>query len=555
MCNVCEFIGGDFKEWGQFMKEDEDEERSMKKTDNVVFLSAPTGTGKTTFILHSFSDFVVREKKGRILILVPRIILQSQMENILKKFFIGKDDLQKYLSSIRIMTYQALENAIWRGEEIGKFYAVVCDEAHYFVQDILFNPNAQASFDWLCNFISNKQGLVICQSATLDLFQETLVKKLKLKPVKAELDSNKQRCGKLRAGFVRAGEYLGAYYEYRMERELSDEKIAVQYLVNREEMENILIRAEGKRLCFVSNKKHGEELEKSLRSNGTNVLFVSAENKETDGMEAVSSLVCDSTFPSDVLIATSVLDVGVNILDAKVSTVILDTYDQTTFIQMLGRIRLVKEQKVTVYIFRRDVRYFKNWRDTLMPRIQFLFDMFHIPEEYWAINIIRKLQSNKYVDACAFHEYEGRLRFNSLLQRKLGSQLVEFDEIIAGLEEDSEYFIKKQLSWLGLDETFSAQNYASVANRKQRRNELIVAIQKKCKLSCKESLTKEEISETLQNIKEDVRGLDKQYLRSNEKLSVEKFRFICQNEHLPFYVVQREAERKQVYWLIDLSKE
>ena len=89
MCNVCEFIGGDFKEWGQFMKEDEDEERSMKKTDNVVFLSAPTGTGKTTFILHSFSDFVVREKKGRILILVPRIILQSQMENILKKFFIG----------------------------------------------------------------------------------------------------------------------------------------------------------------------------------------------------------------------------------------------------------------------------------------------------------------------------------------------------------------------------------------------------------------------------------------------------------------------------------
>lgn len=556
MSNVMEFIGEDCKIWGQFIKNVAGTRESEERIDNVVFLSAPTGTGKTTFILKVFSEFVISEKKGRILILVPRTILQNQMQRILMNFFAGKNSFQEYVSSIQVMTYQALENAVLHGEYIGKFYAVICDEAHYFVEDALFNADVQTSFNWLCNFIASKQGLVICQSATLDLFQKILIETLDLKPINEEPDNNKQVNKGGRVYFSRRGEYKGGYYEYRMKRELPSEKVLVRYLVSRQEMEYILVHAEGKRLCFVSNKKHGEELQNALQNNHISAQFVTAENKETNGKDTVSSLVCDSKFQSDVLIATSVLDVGVNILDKNVSAVILESCDQTTFIQMLGRIRLMKEQKVVVYIFKRDVKYFKNWRENIVPRMQFQMDMLKIPKEYQAANIIEKLmQGNGYVDTCAFNIHGGKLQLNSLLQKKLSNQLVEFNEIIEGLEEDGEYFIKKQLSWLGLEDTYSVQNYASVANKKQRREEVIAAIRKKCMPSPKKSFTKNEISEVLQKIKEDVRSLNKECLRSNETLSVEKFRNICQNEQLPFYIVQREADRKQVYWLVDLLNE
>ncbi|MBR1646262.1 MAG: hypothetical protein IJ685_05720 [Selenomonadaceae bacterium] len=51
-----------------------------------------------------------------------------------------------------------------------------------------------------------------------------------------------------------------------------------------------------------------------------------------------------------VLIATSVLDNGVNLKDSAIKHVVIDMLDQTEFIQMLGRVRISKNATVKLYV-------------------------------------------------------------------------------------------------------------------------------------------------------------------------------------------------------------
>lgn len=553
MTRVTDIIGEEFRDWGEV---DWDAITYKPFHANVVFLSAPTGTGKTTFALQVFSKFIVDSKKdGRVLILVPRRILKEQMERSLIEIFAGEADFEYYVKNIRILTYQALERAILEGENIGEFYTVICDETHYFVDDTLFNPQTQLSFDWICDFISKPDGIVVFQSATLNEFRDMIVRKMELCPISqppSPVSSEKIDGVRRLKVSVTGGTYPSRYFNYEIERDIPP--VQVKYLVSESERLEVLKSRckESKALCFVSNKAQGEELSVALTKGGVKTLFVTAENKERAGAEAVSCLVRDSKFPSGVLIATSVLDVGVNIIDEKVSILILDTCDKNTFLQMAGRIRLKAEQNLTIYIFRRDIRFFKNWRENIIPRLQFQVELSRIPEKYVSAHILQNMaQKESYVDKNAFFFQNGQVKLNKLTEFGLRDRYQNFNDIICGLEKDSEYFIKKELAWLGLEDSFNIDNYASKDIREQRRMEIIAMIRELCIPISDSGDTKEKIHEKLQHMKPEIRNLDKDFIRSNESLSVEKFRKICKYEQLPFTIVQKEVNHKQMYWLIE----
>lgn len=257
-------------------------------------------------------------------------------------------------------------------------------------------------------------------------------------------------------------------------------------------------------------------------------LFVSADNKEKESADVVDSLVQDSRFSADVLLATSVLDVGVNIEDDSVSVIILDTFNRTSFLQMLGRVRVKPEQDITVYIFKRNVRYFKNRKESLRPRLQFQMDMAKVSDSYLLSKIAQALlQDEFWVDKSAIYFFKGRPRLNRLILTKLQEQFDGINTTIVGLEGDEEYHIKEQLQWLGVEETFSVQHYASAEIRKERRQAVIIAIRETCQPSSKDGLSKQEVSKKLQNIKGEIRSLDIHHLRSNETLSIGRFKEIC----------------------------
>lgn len=555
MTKVVDYVGDDFKQWGHLGKETSS---GIPYLDNVIFLSAPTGTGKSTFALQVFSKFIVdSSKKGRVLILVPRKILKEQMERTFIRLFAEEKEFDHYAASIKILTYQALETAILHGENVGEFSAVICDEAHYFIEDTLFNPYTQLSFEWIQHFVSKVRGITVFQSATLDQFRDMLIAKMNLKPVIPLEPPKKKQKGILEVEAYYDNEYYGKYYDYQVEGEPSP--VRVKYLTSEEERLEILKKTSKyskKSLCFVGNKARGEELSKELEDAGVKTLFITAENKDDSGAEAVSGLVQDSKFPSGILIATSVLDVGVNILDKQVSTLILDTCDRTTFLQMAGRIRLKEDQELTIYIFRRDIRFFKNWRESIMPRLQFQVEMSKVPADHVSAHILQTLiERETFVDRNAFFFQDGQVWMNELTGLGLRNKLLNINDILEGLENDPEYFIKKQLAWLGLEDSFNIDNYASKDIREQRRMEIIAMIRDQCILPSDGGDTKEKIHEKLQHMKPEIRNLDKDFIRSNESLSVEKFKKICKYEQLPFTINQKEVNRRQMYWLVETSAE
>lgn len=164
---MTESLGDEYKDWGRIDRPDDYYVmRYGAKTyaENVVFLSAPTGTGKTTFVLKVFADYQISQKWAHVLILVPRKILAEQLQSIWMDFLATKEteDFARYAARLQIKTYQGLENELARGRNFEEFDCVVCDKCHYFIEDALFNANTQASFTWLCNFIREQRTLTVC---------------------------------------------------------------------------------------------------------------------------------------------------------------------------------------------------------------------------------------------------------------------------------------------------------------------------------------------------------------------------------------------------------
>jgi len=116
--------------------------KNMELGYNYGFWSEPD-SGKTTMIFEHLVPFVEKENK-KILFLYPRDAMKQQLK-------------AKYFSeSIEYMSYQSLEASIEKNVILPNYDYIVCDEAHYFIEDASFNTNTELSFD----FINNQKNSV-----------------------------------------------------------------------------------------------------------------------------------------------------------------------------------------------------------------------------------------------------------------------------------------------------------------------------------------------------------------------------------------------------------
>lgn len=128
-----------------------------------VFISAPTGHGKNYFIEHTLIPYVEdlngeHNTEQRVLILSNRLALREQIKNRLAN---GDDDTEAeydpeedmktyhpYGPYVDVMTYQSLLHRAKSLEQKQKqknarsrYIYVICDEAHFFTSDSMFNPH------------------------------------------------------------------------------------------------------------------------------------------------------------------------------------------------------------------------------------------------------------------------------------------------------------------------------------------------------------------------------------------------------------------------------
>lgn len=153
------------------------------------------------------------------------------------------------------------------------------------------------------------------------------------------------------------------YYIYEQDKNYDDYECF--YFAKYESLTSRIIDSNEKWLVFVDNKEDGKKFQSHLNEEYKKVnkknpeaykifaTFISSSNVKRENSRAqkeFENLIKDQKFESRVLIATSVLDNGINIKDIEVSNIVISQANKSEFIQMLGRLRKEENQKVNLFI-------------------------------------------------------------------------------------------------------------------------------------------------------------------------------------------------------------
>lgn len=292
-------------------------------------ISAQTGTGKSTFIEEVLIP-LAQECGKKVLIVVPREALAIQFRKRIGEKFCPELVRQYTFEGIKrkaewsncmIITYQSLVSSRARHnllEEARKFEFVVLDEVHCFMLDALFNVFTQYILEFLITKVAQRSKRVYL-SATPEIILDTIAK-LEDKMVPDE-------------SYWRANEALTVYcfkrhYDY----------VSIAFGEKKQTILDFLkkIGREEKALIFVRSMNQGEELAEEL---GSDAVFITAESKQKEQRSTFDKLMETEQFDGRYLIATSWLDVGVNIRDEKLRYIVSFHLWPESVIQMLGRKR------------------------------------------------------------------------------------------------------------------------------------------------------------------------------------------------------------------------
>lgn len=396
---VNEKIGEDYKRWGN---------------KDCIFISAPTGSGKTTFILNTLLPYLADEEQ-RVLYLVNRRILKSQLEKAIL------DLPHEYHAAIEVALYQEIEKALcsiqnkkmYKGEadhgdysgqleEFASCNCVVCDEAHYFLADSNYNTNTSISYLWIRAKFDNK--LSIFMSATCEeirsyvqmdnIYRRDAVYTAYYNICKSSVirdDNGRPSLTPLFKKLDESSEGERQKLDDLGKRPIKNHDISRDYryidtnnihvLDAKEDIADLVVEGNGKWLIFIDNIKRGKKLKAAIRKKlrvlnkeGSSrnrdddlVMITSGYKRDKEADKQVERIIKEDVPLAKVFITTSVLDNGINIKDIELRNVILFADTETEFIQMLGRKRR-DELPLNLYIYRYDKNHFCNREKQLEQR-------------------------------------------------------------------------------------------------------------------------------------------------------------------------------------------
>lgn len=362
---VADGIGDHYKIQTRGNLEIETDTKDRWEPSQPIFISAQTGQGKNWFIENNLISYVkeLNEKNKtnqKILILSNRLALKHQIKNRLN----GNEDLDNEEGKIYphnkyadVMTYQSvldkedhLKNE--QSKKISRYIYIVCDEAHFFTSDAMFNPHTQEILSVIVKIF--KDAIRVYMSATPYECLEYIVKYEKLYKPKSKYSSL-------------------VFYHFKRDYNY----LRINYYANINELYNTIVTSVNnhgeKWLIFIDDinkcKTIKEELEEyackkyipmtleDRNSEISKILVVDATSKKNKSYE---SLVLNEKLNKNtyVLITTSVLDNGVNL--TGIDNIVVSDMLKVKCLQMVGRARVKGDDQKTLYIKRFDEKYVKN---------------------------------------------------------------------------------------------------------------------------------------------------------------------------------------------------
>lgn len=407
-----------------------DECRSWKPNDRIVIV-APTGAGKTHFVLNTLLEIAI-ERNQTILYLCNRTLVMEQVwvnakEKGLEFEYI---DGLLYSNNIIITTYQNIEakgGFIYTENgyrETINFYYCVCDEAHYFVHDSVFNMNTNTIPNIIKNYMKK---IIIYMTATDEQFRMQNSSN-DIKYIFEDIGKKIQELNYIIENYEYDEKYnlwfnkncviytCDAIYVKRLKDfcEMPYCKIICSYIKNisynnewkvfdqikpdyspydvyyyneiNELIELIKLNPNDKWLIFSMNKDEGKELAETInkRIEKDTAIFLDSKlvhskdknvlknDKLLKRKNIYNEIRDNNKFSCRVLISTTVLDNGVSIHDSDLKHIVLPSHNKTEFLQMIGRKRLADNETVKLYIKNHTYKEIINEQYSIIRRLNYM---------------------------------------------------------------------------------------------------------------------------------------------------------------------------------------
>lgn len=449
---------------------------------NVYLLKAPTGSGKTTFFI---KDLVpeARRRRQQVLLIVNRSVLTEQLINIyLKELGIPPGAIEfpqegiYPLGDLVVCSYQYMARRLQDKDtpniKIGPFEAkeyafVVCDECHYFIADSVFTTDSAPLVNLPKVFA---QSVRIYASATMSPVRNVILKMEQVVDLAenfphweiwprfryakndmiSQMYSNSTGLPKYAAFF----EVTDAEpdYSYLHPRILADGQALWDDVIEQHGTHRL-----HKAVVFVDSKKQGTDCKNKLNQHGISAAFIFSEassgaySMDELDKKVLEEIKAKSRFESvSVLIATSILDNGTNLIDKEITHLYIAGTEYMAAVQQAGRVRMYDEgQTLELVIPRRAKSYFSTRRSQWKRQKELL--------EKWLSATVKTKESmyfNGEVDflKTKFSYNEDSRPKNSIFTfAALNYYISDASNSIALLENDPDAYIQKALNWFGFD--------------------------------------------------------------------------------------------------------
>lgn len=450
---------------------------------NVYLLKAPTGSGKTTFFI---KDLVpeARRRMQQVLLIVNRSVLTEQLINIyLKELGIPPGAIEfpqegiYPLGDLVVCSYQYMARRLQDKDtpniKIGPFEAkeyafVVCDECHYFIADSVFTTDSAPLVNLPKVFA---QSVRIYASATMSPVRNVILKMEQVVDLAenfphweiwpgfryarnnmiSQMYSNNTGLPKYAAFF----EVTGAEpdYSYLHPRILADGQSLWDDVIEQYEAHSLR-----KAVVFVDSKKQGKDCKEKLNSHGISAAFIVSESTSSRSysMDELDKKVLEeiktkNRFESvSVLIATSVLDNGTNLIDKDITHLYISGTEYMAAVQQAGRVRMYEEgQTLELVIPRRAKSYFSS-RISQWDRQENLLDKWldadakNREDMFW--NGELEFLRTKFSYNESSHPKNSIFTFASLNYYRSDAR-----DTLRRLEGSPDGYIKKALCWFGFN--------------------------------------------------------------------------------------------------------
>lgn len=537
---LSELIGDDYMEW------------SKKK----IILTAPTGLGKTTFIVDRLLTYKKLNEK-KMLILCNRKLLRRQYWFDLVEKFHSYTELER---AVKIETYQHIAEMLRQGEDMAEMFrdyeCIVLDECHYFYADAEFN--GFGTFGLLQQLIYLGYGKqMIFMSATTD----------EVKPwIREVIDKYKhknRRCENPRNYDDSCGEIVELNYSH-----LADyERFSCIAVEDENTLYECLAKSSYKSLVFIDDKEKADEMAAELVSKHgvrkTDISILNAENIDSDkNKNLVNQMTMAHRLPPKILITTAVLDNGVSLHDEDIKNVVVMTESKVSFIQMIGRVRAESVSDCNLYFLPKDTKIYERRMRTYSHELE-LAEQIVNPKEilypYKYINAVwdepesemarlyRKIfvlvpykQVYLYFDENRIWRSYGDtgLVFNEFAKRKIGDMYVAESDFYKKSVVSSLSPVYQQMKWIDKTELKIIES----DYQKRYKEEFVDYL-----------LTAKDF--TVEKMKDFKTALVRKYrkdffpdiLASNGTLSAEKLQEICQRYQLVLKDREDSATRRKLY--------